>query len=204
MARLTAQLLERRPDIAVAELSLKAAGYRLTAAERSFLPSIELTGLAGTSSTSLSNIFDPAFFIWSIAGQLLQPVFQGGRLRAQVELRGGERDEALENFADTVLTALSEVETALAIEQNLARQETALAAAADDAQRAAKIAFNRYYVGSDPFLNVLEAQQRAFDAKSAFLTTRKARIDNRVALHLALGGGFEGWEGVSTPLIRKQ
>jgi|TARA_R110002124_G_scaffold287358_1_gene473764 multidrug efflux system outer membrane protein len=190
-AGLPAQLLERRPDIAAAERSLKAAGYRLTAAERSFLPSIELTGLAGTSSTSLANIFDPAFFIWSIAGQLLQPVFQGGRLRAQVELRDGERDEALEDFADTVLTALSEVETALAIEQNLARQETALAAAAADAQRAAEIAFNRYYVGSDPFLNVLEGQQRAFDAKSAYLTTRKARFDNRIALHLALGGGFE-------------
>src|SRR5690606_28747988 len=140
------------PDVATSLLDLKAAGFRLTAAERSFLPSLTLTGSAGTSSTQLSNLLDQDFFIWSIAGRLLQPIFQGGRLRAQIELRAGERDEALQVHADTVLTALSEVEIALAVEEFLAGQEQELAGASVAAERAVQIARNRYEVGKEPLL----------------------------------------------------
>ncbi|WP_082863728.1 efflux transporter outer membrane subunit [Aurantiacibacter atlanticus] len=187
---LPSNLLERRPDILAARARLTAAGYRLTAAERSFLPQIALTGSAGTASTDIANIFDPDFFIWSVAGRLLQPVFQGGRLRAQVAAREGERDEAVEAFADVVLTAFSEVEIALALDAYLARQEAALAEAAREAERSVEVAFNRYYVGKEQFLTVIEGQQRAYDARSTLLSVRRARLDNRVALHLALGGGF--------------
>ena len=190
-AGMPAELLARRPDVAASLLSLKASGFRLTAAERSFLPSLTLTGSAGTSSTQLSNLFDPDFFIWSIAGRLLQPIFQGGRLRAQFELRAGERDEALQAYADTVLTALSEVETALAVEDFLARQEEELAAASAAAERVVQISRNRYDVGKDPLLTLLESQRRALDARSGLIAVRRARLANRVDLHLALGGGFE-------------
>lgn len=190
-AGMPAQLLERRPDIAAAGAMLNAAGFRVKAAERSLLPAIELTAAAGTASNSLSNLFDPDFFIWSIAGRVLQPIFQGGRLRAQIELRQGERDEAIEDYADIVLTALTEVETALALDGYLANQQNALASAARDAGRSAEIAFNRYYVGSEAFLTVLESRRREYAAQSALLAVRRARLDNRIALHLALGGGFE-------------
>lgn len=189
-AGLPAELLSRRPDILAAHLNLQAAGFRLDAAERSFLPSIELTGRAGTSSTQLSNLLDPDFFIWSIAGRLLQPIFQGGRLRAQFDLREGERNEALQLYADTVLNALGEVETALAVEEFLAEQEQELATAFAAASEAHRIARNRYDVGSDPLLNVLDAQNRMIEAQSALLVVRQARIDNRINLHLVLGGGF--------------
>lgn len=187
-----AELLARRPDVAASLLDLRAAGYRLTAAERSFLPGITLTGSAGTASMELSNLLDPDFFVWSIAGRLLQPIFQGGRLRAQVQLRAGERDEALQAYADTVLTALSEVETALAVEQFLAGQERELAAASAAAERAAEIARNRYDVGKEPMLTLLESQRRALDARSGLLAVHRLRLANRVDLHLALGGGFGG------------
>ena len=192
---LPAELLLRRPDVLASTLDLKAAGHRLTAAERSFLPSIELTGSAGTTSAALANLVDPTFFAWSIGGRLLQPVFQGGRLRAQVQLRAGERDEALQNHADTVLTALSEVETALAVEAFLASQEREFAAASAAAGRAMEIARNRYQVGKEPMLTLLESQRRLFDAQASLLGVQRARLVNRVDLHLALGGGFGSASG---------
>ncbi len=189
-AGVPAELLARRPDVAASLLDLRAAGYRLTAAERSFLPGIALTGSAGTASMELSNLLDPDFFVWSIAGRLLQPIFQGGRLRAQVQLRAGERDEALQAYADTVLTALSEVETALAVEQFLAGQERELAAASAAAERAAEISRNRYEVGKEPLLTLLESQRRAIDARAGLLALHRLRLANRIDLHLALGGGY--------------
>ena len=189
-AGVPAEMLARRPDIASSLLSLRAAGFRLTAAERSFLPGITLTGSAGTSSTDLSRLFDPGTFIWSIAGRLVQPIFQGGRLRAQFDLRAGERDEALQAYADTVLTALSEVETALAVEEFLAGQERELAAASAAAERAVAISRNRYEVGKEPLLTLLESQRRSLDVSSTLLAVQRLRLANRVDLHLALGGGF--------------
>ncbi|GGC11396.1 transporter [Novosphingobium endophyticum] len=189
-AGIPAELLARRPDIAASLLDLRAAGFRLTAAERSFLPGITLTASAGTSTTELSNLFDPGAFIWSVAGRLLQPVFQGGRLRAQFELRAGERDEALQSYADAVLTALSEVEIALAVEEFLGGQERELAGAVAAAERAVEIARNRYDLGKEPLLTLLESQRRSLDARSSLLAVQRLRLANRVDLHLALGGGF--------------
>lgn len=188
---LPSELLSRRPDVAAADLQLQSAGYQLDAAKRSFLPSLTLNGSAGTSAGSFANLFDGGFFIWSIAGQLLQPIFQGGRLRAQVDQREGEQDEALERYAEVALQALFEVETALAIDSNLAAREAAFLAAADAAEQSLDISTKRYRAGIEPFFNVLETQQRALNARSAYLSTRRDRLFNRVDLHLALGGGFE-------------
>ncbi len=188
---LPSELLARRPDVAAADLQLQAAGYRLDAAKRSFLPSLSLSGAAGSSAGSFANLFDSSFFIWSIAGQLLQPIFQGGRLRAQVDQREGEQDEALERYAEIALQALFEVETALAIDSNLAAREAAFLAAAEAAEQSLDISTKRYQAGIEPFFNVLETQQRALNARSAYLSTRRDRLFNRVDLHLALGGGFE-------------
>ncbi|MEP2989855.1 MAG: efflux transporter outer membrane subunit [Parasphingorhabdus sp.] len=188
---LPSELLSRRPDVAAADLQLAAAGYRLDAAKRSFLPSLSLNGSAGTSAGSFANLFDGGFFIWSIAGQILQPIFQGGRLRAQLDQREGEQDEALERYAEVALQALFEVETALAIDSNLAAREAAFLAAADAAEQSLNISTKRYRAGIEPFFNVLETQQRALNARSAYLSTRRDRLFNRVDLHLALGGGLE-------------
>lgn len=170
---------------------MQAAGFRLTAGQRSFLPNLSLTGSAGLASSDLGDLLDGGSFIWSIAGALLQPIFQGGRLRAQVQALEGQREEAVEVYAETVLNALLEVETALAVEGYLAQRELALDSAASAAEGAVQIAFNRYREGIDPLLTVLESQQRALDSRSAYIAARRARLDNRINLHLALGGGFE-------------
>lgn len=188
---LPSEMLLRRPDVAAAEMSLQAAGFRLTAGQRSFLPNLSLTGSAGLASPDLGDLLSGGSFIWSIAGALLQPIFQGGRIRAQVEALEGQREEAVEVYAETVLNALLEVETALAIEGFLAQRELALDSAASAAEGAVQVAFNRYREGIDPLLTVLESQQRAIDSRSAYIAARRARLENRINLHLALGGGFE-------------
>ena len=189
-AGLPAALLARRPDVVAAELRLRASGLRVDAARRALLPRISLTGSSGTASSALADLLDGSFGVWSIAGQVLQPIFQGGRLRAQVRVNDAERRESLEFYAETVLQALAEVETALAVEANLQASEAAYAAAAAAAERAITVSFNRYRAGIDPLLNVLESERRWLDARSAEIAARLARIENRIDLHLALGGGF--------------
>ena len=190
-AGVPAQLLERRPDVRAAELALVAAGYQLGAAERSFLPSLSLSGSAGYSSNAWRGLFDSSNLVWSIAGQIMQPVFQGGRLVAQVDIAEGQQDEALHGYVETALNALAEVESLLAVDAVLERRESSLDASAGAAEQAVEVSYNRYQQGIDPFLNVLESQQRALEGRSAYITARHARIENRIALHLALGGGFE-------------
>lgn len=190
-AGVPAQLLERRPDVRAAEMALIAAGYQLGAAERSFLPSLSLSGSAGYSSNAWSGLIDSSNLVWSIAGQVMQPVFQGGRLVAGVDIAEGQQEEALHGYVETALNALAEVESLLAVDTVLARRETSLNASASAAEQAVEVSFNRYQQGIDPFLNVLESQQRALDGRSAQISARHARIENRIALHLALGGGFE-------------
>lgn len=190
-AGVPAELLARRPDVRAAELGLLSAGYQLGAAKRSFLPSLSLSGSVGYSGYQWSDLFNSSNQIWSIAGQVLQPIFQGGRLIAQVDIAEGQRDEALHAYAEMALQAMAEVESALVVESLLVRREAALETAASSAESAVQISLNRYLQGVDPFLNVLESQQRALDGRSAHITAQHARLENRVALHLALGGGFE-------------
>lgn len=196
-----AELLARRPDVRSAELTLLRAGYRLGAAQRSFLPSLSLSGSAGYAGSELSDLFSSGNLVWSIAGRLLQPIFQGGRLVAQVDIAGGQRDEALHVYAETALNALAEVEVALAVDTVLAQREAALASSARAAEQAVNTSLNRYSQGIDPFLPVLESQQRELDGRSAHITSQLARLENRIALHLALGGGFENETMPTTAVV---
>lgn len=190
-AGLPAELLLRRPDISAAERNLRATGLRTEAARKAFLPAITLTGSAGRQSSELDNLLDGGFSVWSIAGQIVQPIFQGGRLSASLDLAEARQREAAEAYAETVLQALREVENALAADRYLADREASLLRAAEAAENAQRIAFNRYAQGLTPFITVLESQQRALDTRSAWIAARRARLDNRVDLHLALGGGFD-------------
>ena len=104
-AGLPASLLYRRPDLIATERQVTAADQRVTAHKRAFLPRIALTGGAGTQSQDLSNLTDGDYFIWSIAGNLVQPIFQGGRLRAQVTAAQGRRRVALAQYAQAALGA---------------------------------------------------------------------------------------------------
>lgn len=187
---LPATLLDRRPDLAAAERRLAAADQRLLEAKRALLPAISLTGSFGSASEDIGDLLSGDFSIWSVAGNVAQPLFQGGRLRANIDRRGAETGQSAAEFEKAALAAFAEVENALAAEALLDRRVEALAQASRLAREAYRRSLEEFGLGTGDILTVLAAQQRLFASRSQWLVARRERLDNRVDLHLALGGGF--------------
>jgi multidrug efflux system outer membrane protein len=190
-AGVPSELVSRRPDLVAAERRMWTAGARWTQARRALYPSFNLSAGIGTSTSDFLQVFNGNFFTWNLAGSVMQPLFQGGRLRAQIMLEDARSKEAAAQWASSVLQAFSEVEAALASEKYLADQEQKITNAATQASASLKLAEDRYEAGLEGFVTVLEAQRRSLDAESQLLSIRRLRLDNRIDLHLALGGGFE-------------
>lgn len=190
-AGLPAALAARRPDLAAAEARVAALDLRLAEARAALRPSLRLSASGGRVSDRLSDLLDANFDTWSLAGSLFQPLFQGGRLRAAVDAADARTRAALEAYAQAWLRALGEVETALAAEGRLAERERRAAEAAAAAREARAIAEERYRTGLVDVLFLLETQRGEIEAESAHLSARAALLENRIDLHLALGGGFE-------------
>jgi NodT family efflux transporter outer membrane factor (OMF) lipoprotein len=190
-AGIPADLIARRPDLASAERRLAASDERFKAARRDRYPRLSLTATGGTSTKGLKELANGDFSVWSLAFNLLQPIFQGGRLRAAADLSEAQADEALINYASSALRAYSEVETALAAEEYLAERVADLARAAQQSRAAERLSEDRYSAGLEAFITVLESQRRALQADGEWIAARRQRLENRVDLYLALGGGFE-------------
>ena len=189
-AGLPAELVTRRPDLAAAESRLLAAGYSVTEARRALYPRLSLTGSAGRASAEVGDLLDEDFSVWSLAGGLLAPLFQGGRLRAAVDLAAARQDESLALYVQRVLSSFAEVEGSLADDGYLERRETALTTAVVEADEALGLAQDQYAAGLVTYLAVLESQRQALNAESQYLSVQRQRLDNRVDLHLALGGDW--------------
>lgn len=187
---LPATLLDRRPDLAAAERRIAAADQRLLEAKRALLPAISLTGSFGSASEDIGDILSGDFSIWSVAGNLAQPIFQGGRLRANIDRRDSEIGIAAAEFEQAALTAFSEVENALAAEGHLSRRVEALEESSRLALEAYRRSLEEFRNGTGEILTVLAAQQRLFTSRSQAISVRRQRLDNRVDLYLALGGSF--------------
>lgn len=189
-AGLPSELLLRRPDVRAAERQIEASLNRESAAKKAFLPSIRLTGESGRTSQDMDNLLAPDSALWSIAANGVQTLFQGGRLVAGVKLERGRYDELLMTYKSRTLTAFQEVETALAADRFLRDQAAALSRASTEAERSEKLALGQYEKGLTEVLTLLDASQRAFDARSSLISAQANRLRNRADLHLALGGEF--------------
>ena len=189
-AGLPAELLRRRPDLVAAERRLAASDRRVAEATAALYPRIALTTTAGAASAELEDLVDSDFFVWNLVGNLSAPIFAGGRLRGEVALQEARLREAAAVYAQSVLRAFTEVETALAAEQALGRRVQQLAAAAEASGAAQRLAEERYEAGLTELVTVLEAQRRALEARVALLSVRRQKLDARIDLHLALGGGL--------------
>lgn len=187
---LPASLLARRPDLAAAEARLCASLSDVEVARAALYPSFTLSASVGTSSDSSSDLLDRDFRVWNLLGNLVQPVFQGGRLRARVELADARASESASRFASTLLDAVAEVEGALDSEARLVREVAAAAAAVDRAQAAADLASVRYASGTVDTSTLLATRRDVLDAQRALVTARVARLAARVGLHRALAGGW--------------
>lgn len=191
---LPAELVARRPDLAAAERRLVASGELVSVARAARYPRISLTAAGGTVTSALRSLLDGSFGVWSLVGNLTQPIFEGGRIRANIERAEAGEDEGLAAYINAVLTAYLEVERSLAAEVFLAARETALAEASGQSAAAERLADDRYRSGLEGYVTVLESQRRSFDAESALISVRRVRLDNRVDLYLSLGGGFDRYQ----------
>lgn len=197
-----AELVTQRPDLVAAERRLAAAGLDVRGARAALYPQLRLSGSLGRSAIELEDLIDSDFSVWSLAAGLLQPVFQGGRLRAAVDVAEAGRQEAAAAYLTAALTAFGEVETALAAERFLGQRLTALSDAVEQAIAARDLAEQRYRTGLTDYLSVLEAQRQATQSRSQLVAARRELLDARVDLHLALGGDHEraaGTRDIDTP-----
>lgn len=190
-AGLPAELLWRRPDLVAAAADLKASARRANAARKDLLPSITLSGRASTSSEALTKMLtDPEFIVWNAAASLAQTVYRGGAPSAEARRAMAANEAALRRFASLTLRAFREVESALATERSLAEQEKFLDVELAQANLAEKQSARDYSDGIVGILEILEAQRRAVTARNSMIALRNQRLQNRVDLHLALGGDF--------------
>ena len=187
---LPAQLLIRRPDLVAAQRNYLAAHRRTSAAKKDRLPQIRLTASYGTSSDELKDVLDINNNVWSLAANLSRPILDGGKIRSQIDRAKAQQEEARFNYVQTALQAFAEVETALAAENYLTKQETALRASVTEALEAEKLAMDDYLAGLASIVTVLESQRRVFDAKRSLIDLQNLRLQNRIDLYLALGGEF--------------
>jgi NodT family efflux transporter outer membrane factor (OMF) lipoprotein len=190
-AGIPAALLVRRPDLASAEAQLAAANANVAAARAALLPSISLTGSAGLASDVLLNFLSAPTAALAIGASLLQPIFDGGRLRAQVDVTESRERELVENYRKFILAALSDVESALAAGGRNLDQEVLQEQVLVQARRALQLAEIRYREGADDLLSVLDAQRTLFQAEDQLAQIRLSRLQASVGLFKALGGGWK-------------
>ena len=187
-------ILTRRPDVLAAERRMHAAGLDVDVARKNLLPRITITSGLDSSGTQISEILDIQNIISNFAGGLTYPIFQKGALRADVAAQKALLVEQMENYTDTLLDAYLEVENALSAEQHLEQREAALRDALTESSFAEERLEARYIEGLATILELLDAQSRRISAEAMLISARKDRLTNRVALHVALGGGRFGEE----------
>lgn len=187
---LPGDLIARRPDLVAAESRLSASGYQVQAARKLLYPRISLAASAGGSSDELSRLLDGDFSVWNLAGNLLQSLFQGGRLRAQLKAREAQREQALHEFIGRAFQAYVEVEQALEAELTLRRREESAAMALRTAEQARQIAKSRHLAGLLEWPSELEARRQELQQRGEWLLARRLLLENRVVLISALGGAW--------------
>ena len=188
---LPSRLLERRPDILQAEQQLVAANAQIGVARAQFFPQLSITASAGVGGDSVSSIFDPDSKLIYGIGSLTQPLFEGGKLRGQLQFSERQKEEMVLNYQKTIATAFHDVSNALvaANKQRAAReQEEKLVSAARDA---AQLARTRYQGGATSYLEVLTTDTNLFSAQLNLVNTQEGEALSLVQLYGALGGGWQ-------------
>ncbi len=190
-AGLSSALLERRPDIRAAEQRLRADQALIRAAKAAYFPTISLTGLFGFQSNQLSSLFTGGGNTWSVAPQIVQPIFTAGRLKSNVRFEQAQQELALAQYEQTIQTSFREVSDALVERRKvkeIRQQQELLVATLRDRSR---LAYVRYEGGVDSLLNALDADRELFVAELNLTQTRRNELLSLVQLYKALGGGWQ-------------
>ena len=202
-AGLPSDLLTRRPDVRQAEQLLLASNANIGAARAAFFPRISLTASAGSASSHLGDLFQSGSFGWTLAPQLLLPIFDAGRNRAGLASATVQRDIAVAQYEKSIQTAFREVADALAGRATLGEQLRAQQAQATAEGVRYRLSSLRYQGGIASQLDLLDAQRSLFTAQQAVVQTRLAQLQSQVTLYKVLGGGWKEpgqvTQGVESP-----
>jgi outer membrane protein, multidrug efflux system len=198
-ADLPSDLLTRRPDIMQAEANLRAANANIGAARAAFFPTISLTGGFGLESAALGALFHGASLAWSFIPAITVPIFEGGRLRASLDVATVQNDINVAQYQKTIQTAFREVADGLAARGTYDDQVASIERNVEASQRFLDLAQERFQTGIDSYLNVLTAQTTLYTAQQMLVSARMARLTSLVDLYRALGGGWIERTGDAPP-----
>ncbi len=190
-AGLPSEILERRPDVRAAEREVAAAYQFVKEAQAAKLPRIALTSSIGSSSNSLASLVDPKNIAANFAGNLLAPIFDGGARQADLDSATAQQKVAYNKYRKVALVAFQEVENALTQEASLTQRENNLTVASQKYTEAREIAETRYKQGETDLTSVLTVERQELQSRSTLLQVKSERLQERVNLHLALGGDFQ-------------
>jgi multidrug efflux system outer membrane protein len=190
-AGLPSTLLERRPDVRQAEMLLVSANANVGVAKAAFFPQFALTGQYGMQSTSITSFLEGPAQFWAIGGQLLQPIFEGGRIRSNYNLAWARRDEAELSYKQSVQLAVADVSNSLVGYTQSQQYRAKIKEQTDTYYETARLANVRFNGGATSFLEVLVTQQQYFTSELALAQAWNTELQNYVQLYRALGGGWE-------------
>jgi NodT family efflux transporter outer membrane factor (OMF) lipoprotein len=190
-AGLPSQLLSRRPDVAEAEQQLIAANADITVARAALFPNIALTASGGYESSRLASLISPANRVYALSAGLTQPIFHGGALHGQVSFSEARYTELLTTYHKTVLTAFSNVESALVAARQTADQQERQRNAVAKARRAFEFAQTQMSVGTVNVLTVLNTENALFSAQDVLVQVEYSHLQALIDLYTALGGGWQ-------------
>jgi NodT family efflux transporter outer membrane factor (OMF) lipoprotein len=196
-AELPADLLAQRADIAAARWRIEAAGYDVKNAKAQFYPNINLIAFAGLSSLGLDRLINTGSQQWGVGPAIRLPIFEGGKLRANLRGKTADLDAAVESYNAAVLDAIKDASDQIASTQSIARQQAEQRDAQASAEAAYEIARQRYHAGLGTYLNVLTAETAVLNQRRLGVDLAARALDTQVALIRALGGGWRADAGTS-------
>jgi NodT family efflux transporter outer membrane factor (OMF) lipoprotein len=189
-AGLPSTLLERRPDVAEAERQVAAANAQIGVAISAFFPTLDITGSDDYRGNTISHLIRSANRVWSIGPSLALTVFDAGLRRAQVTQARAAHEVTVDNYRQTVLTSLQQVEDELTTLRVLEQSAVIEDAAVKAAREAETLTLNQYKAGTVPYSSVITAQTTRLNAEESALNVLSSRLQASVAMVKALGGGW--------------
>ena len=196
-AGIPADLLLQRPDVRAANHRLEAAGYAIEARRAELLPSLSLSGTIGLQSSDIAGLLNVHQWFTNLAANLLEPVFDGGRLRTRVALAEARFNELAAAYGRTVVTAVNEVEAALAGLANEGRRHAFLVSRREEAQATVDLRSARYASGIGGYADFLDALRARLNVESALAGAGRDLALARLAVHRALGGAWVAPDGLA-------
>lgn len=190
-AGFTSDMLRNRPDIAEAEHLLIASNANIGAARAAFFPSITLTTFYGSATPQLTNLFGSGSRAWQFIPQVNLPIFDGGRLSANLSIAKTNQKIALEVYQKTIQTAFREVSDALTVQANILNELSAEKSLVEATELSLKLSTARYQNGINSYLNVLDSERSMYAAKHNLIALKLAQASNQFTLYKALGCGVD-------------